>query len=738
MTTKDQAADAAHAVPDKQVILDFIKNSSEKVGKREIARAFSIKGAARIRLKQILRDLAAEGLIETDKVSGLRLAGDLPAVCMIEITGRDQEGCFVAQPTQNRSDSAVTIEVFEPKRGYTSPLRIGDRALARLSETGPNAYRARIIKRISRDEGRIIGKVQMGKHGARLIPSDRRERNDYLLEAHEAYAHNDLIIAERVEGRHRGDKRARFVEYIAPADAPHAFSMIAIAEQAIPFTFSEPVLAEAEALPELPDAPRQDLTAMPFITIDPHDARDHDDAICVHRDGDTFILSVAIADVAAFVRSGSALDLEARKRGNSVYLPDRVVPMLPERLSTDLCSLRADETRPAMVAHITIAPTGERLSHRFERALIRIAHGYSYEQAQKQFDAISRAAAHAENENLMNIWACYQAMAIARDKRRPLDLNRPERKVSIDAQGQVANIYIPPRLEAHRLIEEMMVSANICAAETLEANKTSLLFRIHDAPSLEKVRGFAGFVRPFGVKFDLGQPVVPHLFNRVLSAARDSDHYDMVSEAVLRSQAQAAYAVDNIGHFGLNLSHYAHFTSPIRRYADLIVHRALITALKLGQDGLSKTDIEQMHETAERISQAERRAMLVERSAGERYLSSYMSQHIGEDFDGIITGLSRAGLFVRLQDTGAEGLIPISRLGGDRFIVDESGFTMSGLSSGLTFRLGSLVRVTIEETMPLKGGVLLSLQEGGELRSRSKPAAKGRQRKAAKKRKQRK
>ena len=718
-------------------ILAFIKSTEGKLGKREIARHFNIKGSDRIGLKKILRDLAAEGLIASDKLSGMRLAGDLPAVCMISIYGRDREGGFLARPTQDNLDNTdqnnlefseaaglTPIHIREiNKKGTRLPrLAIGDRALARLSKSHDGTYSARIIKQFeSESSKRIIGRVTLGPKGPILVPANRRERYDYILQHHDALNHNDLIIAEKTESKRHAPPKARWLETIGSADHPHAFSLLAVAEQDIPIDFSAEALAEINKIQTPIIKQRIDLTHIPFATIDPADARDHDDAVFAEKDGEGFNVWVAIADVAAYVQAGSALDADARIRGNSVYMPDRVVPMLPELLSTDLCSLRHGQERPALVVKMKIERDGRRSHHEFFRANIRIDQGYSYERAQAVFDKVETPNAPQIEETdkpLVTLWQAYQAMAVAREERGPLNLNRPERKVRLDDDGKVAEIYMPPRLEAHRLIEEMMVAANVCAAATLIKKKVPVIFRVHDSPSLERVNNFAGFVRPFGIKFDLGQPVVPRMFNRVLAQDIDEDKSEMVSEAVLRTQAQASYVIDNIGHFGLNLAHYAHFTSPIRRYADLIVHRALITALGFGADGLSSQDIEKMRETAEAISMSERRAMLAERTASERYLSSYMSHRIGETFDGQITGMSRAGIFVRLAETGAEGLVPASNLGSERFAVDEDGFTMRGLQTGLIFQLGGRVSVALKETMPLKGGLLFSLREGGEVSPR--------------------
>jgi ribonuclease R len=493
--------------------------------------------------------------------------------------------------------------------------------------------------------------------------------------------------------------------------------LLALAEQDIPTHFPENVMHEAVAARETVALDgREDLRDLPLITIDPADARDHDDAVYAEADSDPkntggFHIWVAIADVATYISYGSEMDREARKRGNSVYLPDRVVPMLPERISNDLCSLRPDETRPCLAVKMTIDKTGKRREHQFMRGLMRSAARLSYQQAQAAFDGNPDEENAALHDSVLTpLWQAYQLMAKARDERGPLNLDLPERKI-IMKNGQVTDIFIPERLEAMRVIEEMMVSANVCAAETLEKHNTPLVYRVHDSPATEKLHALAGFVKPLGVAIDLGQPMIPRLFNRLLAGAQDSDHSFMVQEAVLRTQSQAVYDPENIGHFGLNLSRYAHFTSPIRRYADLIVHRALIRALRLGDDGLHDSEIENLSGMAEHISGTERRAMLAERSAKDRYLSAYLSDKIDRVFEGRVSGLSRSGLFIKLSETGADGFIPISRLGAERFFPDADGLTLSGGTTGAIFRLGMPVRVRLLEATPLVGGLLLELED---------------------------
>ncbi|MDA8726376.1 ribonuclease R, partial [Alphaproteobacteria bacterium] len=578
--------------------------------------------------------------------------------------------------------------------------------------------------------GQIIGVVSERNDGLWLIPADRRERYDYQLEKDTKAAHGDLLICEKLPGPRMGAKHAKLKENIGAADDPHAFSLISIAEQGLPTVFPDAVMAEAEAVTEADATGREDLTALPFITIDPADARDHDDAVFAEPDPDNeggYIVWVAIADVAAYVKPASEMDVEARKRGNSVYMPDRVVPMLPERLSNDLCSLRENETRPCMAVRMQIAANGQKTGHQFYRGLMRSVAKLSYAEAQHAFDGNCLPAfAHLNDTVLQPLWQAYQCMVEAREQRQPLRINRPERRIEMDDKGKITRIYIPPSLEAHKLIEEMMVTANVCAAETLEKAKRPLIYRVHDTPPNDRVRALSDFLRSMNVKLSLGQTLLPKLFNGLMEQAADQPYAPTISEAVLRTQAQAVYTIENIGHFGLNLGRYAHFTSPIRRYADLTVHRALIAALKAGKDGQTDAEAEALPDIAEAISQTERRAMLAERSAGERYLSAHMSRQIGESFSARISGVSRAGLFVTLDDSGADGLIPISQLGDERFYADESNMFMTGGTSGISFRIGESVEVELEEATPLKGGLLFSLVDGGTYGGKQKRAPKKR------------
>ncbi len=722
-------------IPTRDEILKFIAEHEGEATKRDIAKAFNIKGADRIPLKRLLREMAAEGLLEGTRKGGMRGQGDLPSVSVVQVTGRNKEGYLLARARREGilldepQDPIIEIDDSPPRNRRhrpSPPVSLGDTALARLRRINKDKYIARIIRKLGAAGGQIIGVVRERSDGLWLIPADHRERHDYQLEKDTKAAHGDLLICEKLPGPRMAAKRTRMRENIGAADDPHAFSLISIAEQGLPTVFPDAVIAEADGVKEVGLTGREDLTALPFITIDPADARDHDDAVFAAPDPDNeggFIVWVAIADVAAYVTPGREMDREARKRGNSVYMPDRVVPMLPERLSNDLCSLRENETRPCMAVKIHIAANGSKSGHQFYRGLMRSVAKLSYAEAQRAFDGdCPTEFKHLNDDVLQPLWQAYQCMAQARERRQPLRLNRPERRIEMNETGQITRIYTPSVLEAHRLIEEMMVSANVCAAETLEKAKRPLIYRVHDTPPDERVRALSDFLRSMNIELSLGQTLLPKLFNGLMEQAADRPIAPTVSEAVLRTQAQAIYDVENIGHFGLNLGRYAHFTSPIRRYADLTVHRALISALEVGKDGQTEEEAEALPDITEAISITERRAMMAERSASERYLAAHMLDQIGKSFAARISGVSRAGLFVTLDDSGADGLIPISRLGDERFYADENNMYMTGRTTGMIFRIGESVEVELEEATPLRGGLLFSLLAGGTFGGKPKRA----------------
>jgi ribonuclease R len=567
-----------------------------------------------------------------------------------------------------------------------------------------------------------IGIVRLDDEGAQLVPVDRKQREMRIESGDLGEARDgDLVEVDvRMTGRLMIPK-ARVVAVIGNPRTERAVSMIAIHNLDIPYRFPAAVLKEAEEAGEASLKGREDWRHVPLITIDPADAKDHDDAVYAEPDTDPknqggFIVYVAIADVAAYVRPGTALDREAYLRGNSVYFPDRVVPMLPERISNDLCSLKPGVNRPSIAVRMVIGADGRKRSHSFHRVIFRSAAKLSYVEAQAAIDGEPNDTTGPILDTILRpLWAAYAAMSKARDRRSPLDLDLPERKILLDDQGLVENVHVPPRLDAHRLIEEMMIAANVAAAETLEKHRTPLIYRVHDSPSREKLTALRDFLKTLDLPFGKSEAVRPSDFNRILDKARAAGNVEQVSEMVLRSQAQAEYAAENYGHFGLNLDRYAHFTSPIRRYADLIVHRALITALGLGKDGLSESEVEKLTPIAQHISSTERRAMLAERETVDRLLAQFLAGKIGASFTGKISGVTKSGLFVRLDETGADGFIPASTIGRDYYQYVEEQQAMIGQASGERYRLGDRVTVKLVEAAPVAGALRFALMSDGIL-----------------------
>lgn len=725
-------------LPTREEILAFLADNPGKTNKREIGRAFGVKGDDRIPLKQMLKAMTEEGLIARDDAKNLRRTDELPPITTIEITHTDTDGDLIARPTNWPGEDPAPLIVVAPemsrgKRNYDeAPAGVGDRVLARLTKVEGDdeayPYEARVIRRIGRGAERILGLYRANRKGpkglgkgGRLVPVDKKVRNEFEIVAEDTAGaeDGDLVLAETIPGKRYGLGRARIREVFGNSDDPRSISLIAIHTHGIPDDFPEDVLREAEVAKHHGLKGRTDLRDIPLITIDPADARDHDDAVWAGPDPDPkneggVIAIVAIADVAAYVRPGSAMDREAKKRGNSTYFPDRVVPMLPERISNDLCSLLEGEDRACFAVRMVFDKHGNKRSHEFMRALMRSAGSLSYAQVQDAINGRKDDATGPLLEPVLKpLWAAYRTIAKARDERGPLDLDLPEYKIDIGKDGRVAGVRIGDKFESMKLIEEFMIQANVCAAETAEQIQRKLIYRIHDAPSREKLVALAEFLATLDLSFTKGENIRPANFNRILKQVDGTEHDRIVSDVVLRSQAQAVYAPDNIGHFGLNLRRYAHFTSPIRRYADLTVHRALIAGLGFGKDGQTDTELAELGEIAEHISMTERRSMLAERDSKDRFIAAFLEARIGAEFTGRIAGVTRFGLFVKLDDTGADGFVPVSTLGSDFFHHDEILHALIGQRSRIAYSLGDAVRVRLEEAVPVTGGLRFEILEGG-------------------------
>ncbi|NDB66959.1 MAG: ribonuclease R, partial [Methylocystaceae bacterium] len=563
------------------------------------------------------------------------------------------------------------------------------------------------------------------------IPIDKKQAGRDLLVATSDInkgAHGDLVSVDLIGKTRLGAPIASIRESLGSVSGEKAVSLIALRSHDIPDVFNDATLEEARQAHLASSQGREDWREIAFVTIDPPDAKDHDDAVHAQQDSDPnnqggFVISVAIADVAYYVKPNSWLDREALERGNSIYFPDRVVPMLPEKISNDLCSLRPQEDRPALAVQMRINAHGKKLDHRFHRILMRSQAKLSYSQAQAAIDGAPDDITSPLLENVLKpLYAAHDCIKHARNLRAPLDLDLPERKILLKKDGSFDRVVIPPRLEAHRLIEEFMILANVAAAETLEENRQQLIYRAHDEPSREKVTALSEFLATIGVKLSKGQVLRPSNFNAILARVKGMEHENIVNEIILRTQAQAEYTHDNYGHFGLNLRRYAHFTSPIRRYADLIVHRALIRALKLGEGALPEISKDHLAEIAARISAAERRAMAAERETVDRLIAHHLVDQIGACFEARISGVTRSGLFVRLQETGADGFVPASTLGREYYAYDERAHALTA-RSGQSYRLADIIKVRLLEAAPLAGALRFEVAEGGQKRPSLKKAA---------------
>ncbi len=743
------------ALPSREVILRFIADHPQKASKRELAKAFGLKGDSRVELKQLLRDLEQEGMLQKTRKSLIR-PGALPPVTVLDITTRDKDGELIGRPAEWPDEMGVAPAVAIRQssspagrngKGKAPVAGMGDRILAKIfpaTDRGGPAYTARIIKVLDKRRGALLGVFKdTPGGGGRLLPIERRGEEMVIDPDYKGGAKDgDLVEVEIARLGSFGLPRAKVLSIVGSVSSEKAISMIAIHAHGIPYIFPPAVVAEADDAKPATMSHREDWRSVPLITIDPADAKDHDDAVYAELDPspdnpDGVIVTVAIADVSYYVRPNSPLDREALKRGNSVYFPDRVVPMLPERISNDLCSLREGQDRPALAVRMTFSKEGRKAGHTFHRVMMKSAAKLSYQQAQAAIDGNADDKAGPLLEPILKpLWHAYEVMKRGRERRQPLELDMPERKIQLKPDGTVDRVVVPPRLDAHKLIEEMMIQANVAAAETLEKKKQPLIYRIHDGPSLSKQEILREFLATLDITLAKGGNMRANNFNGILAKAEGTPHQTMVNEMVLRSQSQAVYSPENIGHFGLNLMKYAHFTSPIRRYADLIVHRALVGSLGFGEGGITPDEEAALDDIAAEISTFERRAMAAERETVDRLIAHHLAGRIGEEFDGRVGGVTKSGLFVALPDYGADGFIPISTLGMDYFIYDEAHQALSGEKTGLGYRLGDSVRVKLVEAIPLAGALRFEMvSEGRKMPTATRSFHKGGRRDANRARK---
>ena len=704
----------APGLPTREQILDFITASETPAGKREIARAFGLTAQQKITLKALLKDMADEGLIDSAPGRAFHKMGGLPKVTVLRVADVDDGGSVWAVPERWEAETPPPrLRIRE--KGKRSALAVGDRVLARTEEAG-SGWIAHPMKTLARGEELMLGVLHEEGGKLWLQGVEKKERREFIVSDAGDARPGDLVLAEKAGRPPR--ITARVTQRLGDPFEARSFSLIAIHKHGIPDVFGAEVIEEAERIAKAPlGDDREDLRDLPIVAIDPADARDHDDAVWAAPDDDPaneggWKAIVAIADVSFYVRPGGALDREARKRGNSVYFPDRVVPMLPETLSADVCSLKQGVDRAALACHLQVAKDGKLKGWRFTRAVIRVAANIAYEDAQAAIDGTGdKVAPELVETALRPLWDCWRALYKAREAREPLDLDLPERRIVLDEKGRILSVAPRERLDAHKLIEDYMIAANVAAAKALEAKKAPVMYRIHEPPSREKLVALKDYLETFDIPFALGQVVKPATFNRILDKVGEADFRPQVMEQVLRSQTQAYYGPANHGHFGLSLGSYGHFTSPIRRYADLVVHRGLVAAYRLGVGGVAE-DMTTMERTGEVISALERRAMEAERETVDRYVAAYLSEHVGTIMQARITGVQSFGFFATVDGIGGDGLVPARDLGREYFRYDEKGQRLVGDHSGEEFTLGMRLPLRLVEANPVSGALRFELVDG--------------------------
>jgi len=652
----------------------------------------------------------------------VRSQGHLPEVAVLTITHVTEEGELTAEPVKwDAKKKPPHIVVTESGRSRAAVK--GDRVLAKLRKVKPQLYQALVIRVLPGEQPQpVLGVFVATAEGGIIEPVSRKNKESFMVARGDMAGalHGELVSGVTLPGMPSlGMSYAKIQERLGRLDTPRAASLIASHMHNLPALFSPEALAEAEeALLPVMEAGRVDLRRIPLVTIDGEDARDFDDAVFAERDGDGWHLLVAIADVAYYVKEGSALDTAAFERGNSAYFPDRVIPMLPERLSNGLCSLMPGEDRYCLAVHLWIDGQGNVKRYEFIRGLMRSQARLTYEQVETAAQPDDGLRMTDDRKQwITNLFGAYAALATERDKRGALDLNLPEYKIQFDAAGNVMAIAPKERLEAHRLIEAYMIAANVAAADFLLKKHIPAIYRVHEQPADEKLEELRNLLKIAGYSLHVGAGIKAAHFNRVLKASASEPNAFMIHTAVLRSQMQAYYAHENLGHFGLALTKYCHFTSPIRRYADLVVHRGLIGALNpvkreaIAQDpALSASPRRRIDnrlpDIALHISDTERRAMMAERDASDRYKVSFMSRHVGEVFPGTIVSLNEYGLFVGLNANGVTGFVPVRNLGGDFFTYDKRHACFKGQRSKQVYALGQPIMIRVQAANAITGSLI--------------------------------
>jgi ribonuclease R len=667
------------------------------VGFEALAVVFALKGKkTREALRSRLGQLTAAGQLLRNRRDEYCLIDHIDAVAGVVSAHRDGFG-FVLR---DEGGPDIYLPPAEMRR-----LLDGDRVAVRIVGHGPRGRQAgAVVEILARGKRHAIGRYHR-EHGVGFVNEGGRSHGHFIVPEHQrggAQPGEFVKIEITAYPSDAGEAQGRVVRRLgSPQEDPTVVTEAALESFNLPAVWPPEVRQAAVRLGTEVSAGdhagRRDLRAVPLVTIDGADARDFDDAVFAEPNHGGWQLLVAIADVSHYVRSGDAIDVEAARRGTSVYFPDRVVPMLPESLSNGLCSLNPAVDRLCMVCEMQVDRHGEIRASSFYRGLMRSRQRLTYEDVQAARDGAAGAREHLRGvlTQIDHLYAVYEALSRQRTARGTLDLELPEARIELGSDGRIERIGVRQRNDAHRLIEECMIAANVQAARFLRRHRLATLFRVHAGPDDEKFENLRLLLQGLGIKVSDQARTKTRELNHVLRQLRDRPDYPVLATAVLRTMAQAVYQPANVGHFGLALTTYAHFTSPIRRYPDLLVHRGIGHAIDRVRPGDFPYDTQSMEVLGKLSSERERRAEEAARHVEARYKCAYVSGRIGEVFTGIVTAVTHFGLFVTLTELNVDGLIHVTALRNDYYHLQHGGLRLTGERTGQSFGLGDSVQVRV-------------------------------------------
>ncbi len=695
------------------LILSYLGKKSGLVSRRDMADHFNIRAEARVALKELLKTMVAEGVLLKKGKSYQSARQDF--FFEAQVSGLTEEGEALLTPLKWPFEANQSQMIL---KGDRKAPAFGEKILVKCQDLTQNPLLVTFIKSLEITREILTGIFQQVGAAGTLLSTNRKDNRavfippEGTLNAHEG----DFVELEVLKTDRKKRLEARVLKNYGPYAEAISPSFIAIRSHGLLETFSEKADLEAlsATIPSLDN--RVDLRHLPLVTIDDEDARDFDDAIYALEDEDAsnpqgWIIWVAIADVSHYVTPGSALDDEALERGNSVYFPDQVLPMLPENLSNNVCSLKPQEDRACVAVKMRIDRRGHLLDYNFMRGLMRSYNRLTYQGVQQALEGQHTSYDAFTVEKILHpLYKAYGILRQARNARGALDIERSEERIYLDKKGHITKIAPRPHYDSHEIVEEMMILANVATAIYLTDHQRLGIFRVHDQPDGDKVYALSEFLKTLGLSLAKGQAIRPKVFNKLLSEAKKTPYHFAVQELILRTQAQAQYSPHNLGHYGLGLPRYMHFTSPIRRYADLIVHRALIDLIEGHKKKSFHYTLKDLEEISEHISLRERVASKAERETTERFISAYLSHKIGEVFPCRIVGVTEFGLFLELLNNGAQGIAPFHLLPSDRYEYDRKHHRLIGRRhKGYIFSLGDTLEARLEHTEPISGSIVLSI-----------------------------